>query len=274
MGFTMKLADALREESIVIGSTAADKHAILKEIAKTAKKCRVLASVPEETVFKALENREALGTTGFGKHIAIPHCALEGVDEFVVGVIVHKDGVDFNSLDGQKVNVFVFIVGPKEQRNEHIHLLSKISRVLNNPDAVREILAGESALAVQETFLRFTVDEVDTKAGPEKSLFHVIVQAEDYFEDILQVFSEIDDCYASIIRADDTAHYLNRLPLFSGFFTDTMKGFNRIIIAVVPRTMTNESIRRINDIVGDIKMETGVLVLVQDVFYCSGSLSL
>ena len=269
----MKLINALREECIQIGSRAIDKRALLKEIAQCSKKSRVLSDFDENTIFTALENRESLGTTGFGKHIAIPHCFLEDIDEFVVGIVIHNKGVEFDALDGQKVNLCVFIIGPKAQRNEHIHLLSKISGVLNNNEAVSELLSEKTAVAVRETFLRFAIDEVDAKDIPEKSLFHIFVQNEDKFEDILQIFSEIERCSASIIKADDTSYYLNKLPLFSGFFSEHEKDYNRLIIAVVPKALANEVIRQIDAIGDDLNARPGIMVLVQDIFFWRGSLN-
>lgn len=269
----MKLVSALREECICFNSTAKNKENILREIAQCAKKSQLVSHYSEESIFNALKKREALGTTGFGKHIAIPHCSLDNVDDFIVGIIVHARGVDFNALDGEKVKLFVFIIGPKSQRNEHIHLLSKISRVLNNNDAVSELLQEKSAVAIRETFLRFAADEVDAKDIPEKSLFHIFIQIEDLFEDILQIFSEIDGCSVSIVRADDTSYYLNKLPLFSGFFSEKEKGFNRLIVAVVPKAMANEVIRQIDNITGDLNDRTGIMVTMQDIFFWRGKLN-
>ncbi len=269
----MKLVSALREECIKVGSKSRDKKSLLREIAQCAGKCQLLSQYDEDGIFNALDNREAVGTTGFGKHIAIPHCSLDDVDDFVVGIVIHDRGVDFDALDGEKVNLFVFIIGPKTQRNEHIHLLSKISRVLNSSEAVSELLKEKTAVAIRETFLRFAIDEVDAKDIPEKSLFHIFVQIEDKFEDILQIFSEIDGCSASIVRADDTSYYLNKLPLFSGFFSENDKGFNRLVIAVVPKTMANEVIRQIDNIAGGLNTNPGIMVMMQDIFFWRGSLN-
>jgi len=269
----MKLVDALREECVKVASKATDKKSLLREIAQVARRCKLLSHYDEDTIFNALDSREALGSTGFGKHIAIPHCSLDDVDDFAVGIVMHEQGVDFDALDGERVNLFVFIIGPRTQRNEHIHLLSKISRVLNNSEAIAELLKEKTAVAIRETFLRFAIDEVDAKDIPEKSLFHIFVQIEDKFEDILQIFSEIPGCSASIVRADDTSYYLNKLPLFSGFFSEKDKGFNRLIIAVVPKTMANEVIRQIDNVAGDLNTNPGIMVMMQDIFFWRGSLN-
>ena len=78
----MKLVNVLREECIVAGAVLSDKASALKAVAEASEKCDLLKAISAETILKGLEHREELGTTGFGKGIAIPHCRLEGVREF------------------------------------------------------------------------------------------------------------------------------------------------------------------------------------------------
>ncbi|MBD3314628.1 MAG: hypothetical protein GF344_02465 [Chitinivibrionales bacterium] len=105
-------------------------------------------------------------------------------------------------------------------------------------------------------------------------MLHIFVQIRDKFEDLLQIFSEIDDCSASVVEAADVGYYLNALPLFAGFLSDERKGYNRLIIAVVTKGLANEVIRRITTTVGDVDATTGVMVTVQEMAYCAGSLNL
>jgi len=49
-----------------------------------------------------LKDREEVGSTGFGNEIAIPHCVIDNISDFVVGVLVIPDGVDYNSIDGKR----------------------------------------------------------------------------------------------------------------------------------------------------------------------------
>ncbi|MFC1672505.1 PTS sugar transporter subunit IIA [Planctomycetota bacterium] len=98
----MDLSNILLEECVKIGTKARDKRSILKEIAKLARKSPVLEKVSEEKILKALDEREDLGSTGFGEGIAIPHCALDEVDRFIAGILTAPQGVDFDSLDGEE----------------------------------------------------------------------------------------------------------------------------------------------------------------------------
>jgi PTS system nitrogen regulatory IIA component len=268
----MTLLEVLREECIAIDRGPAGKEDILRLIAQKARQCSALREIAEQTIYDALNEREAVGTTGFGNGIAIPHCALEGIERFVVGIIVVPDGAAFDALDEKPVRVFVYIVGPAQKRNEHIHLLSSISRALSDEGAIAELLSATSPAAVRENFLRHTIDTLDTGDKTERSLFHVFLQDRDLLNEVLQVFYEIDGSSVSVLEANDASYFLHSLPLFSGFLSEKKKGYHKIIIATVRRALANETLRRLGAACGDPDQRSGVLVTVQDLVYCAGNL--
>ncbi len=268
----MTLLEVLCEECIAIDSNPKNKQDALRLIAGLARQSPTLKHIEEDAIFSALHQREKVGTTGFGNGIAIPHCALDGISAFVVGMVIDRNGASFDALDKNPVKVFVFIIGPKEKRNEHIHLLSSISRALNDDGTMQELLAANSPAAVRENFLRHTIDTLDKQDQTEQSLFHVFVQDRDLFNDILQVFSEIDHSSISVIDANDASYYMHALPLFSGFLSEKKKGYHKVIIAAVTRALANETLRRIGTVTGDPARRSGVLVTVQDLVYCAGAL--
>lgn len=266
------LLNVLRPECVAAGITLSDKSSALIQIAHIAKKSPVLKDVPEKDIVKGLEQREALGSTGFKGGIAIPHCRLGSVPDFVVGLISVPRGVDFDALDGERVKLIAFIIGPARESDEHIHLLSGISQVLNIPGAVKEMVAKPSSEALRESFLRRVRDEVDEGKDTGRHIFHVFVQNEDLFRNILQVFGGMESSSAVVLDAENTIAYLSKLPLFAGFWADQPRSFSRVIIALVTKRMTNETIRRIERITGPLKNCADVLVTVQNLFYGAGSL--
>ncbi|MCD6441520.1 MAG: PTS sugar transporter subunit IIA [Candidatus Marinimicrobia bacterium] len=270
----MNLYEILHEECIKVNFKPSDKISVLKEIAKLSKRNPVLDNKSEDEILQGLMDREQLGSTGFGNYIAIPHCALDGISDFVTGIITVPDGVDFESLDGKKTKLFVYIIVPKVRRNEHIRLLSKVSSVLNNLEKVNEILSGKSPSVVRESFLRHTVIEEEIRETKEYSLFYVIIQIEDKFNDVLEIFAGTDDCSVTVIEANDASKYLYSLPLFSSFWSNKDKGFNRVIIAGVKKSLSNEVLRKINMVIEDLEEKSGIMVLVHDVFYFNGSLNI
>jgi len=268
----MNVFEIFRLECISVGVELKEKADALNTIARIAKKCKNFDNVSEEQIAQALEEREKIGSTGFGKGIAIPHCRLKDVSEFGVGIITLKEGVDFDALDGEKVFLIVFIVGPDLETNEHIRILSIISRALRIPGMVDEILAQNDPESVYESFSRYLRDYVKTREGKEKQLCHVFVQDEELFKDVLQVFASMETGSVSVIEAKNTREYLARMPLFAGFWSDSHLGFSRIISAVIDKSLINETIRAIESITGSLENRTDIMVTVQNIFYAAGSL--
>ena len=268
----MNIFEIFRLECISAGLEIKNKADALQEVTRVAKKCHVLDNVSHESIKKSLEERENLGSTGFGKGIAIPHCRMTDVSEFVVGLITVPEGIDFDAIDGEKVHIIFFIIGPLLNTNEHIRILSILSRTLNIPGVADEILGRNNPESIYESFLRYIRDHVDTKDHKAKQLLHVFVQDKDIFEDILQVFASVETSSMAIIEGKNSREYLSKMPLFAGFWGDSYLGVNRIITAVIDKSLTNEILRNIENLTGSLDKRTDIMATVQDIFYTAGSL--
>lgn len=269
----MDILHVVRRECVASSVTVADKAAIIHEIARLAAAVPALAGTTEQEIETGLLEREKIGSTGFGKGIAIPHCRLESAKEFVVGVVSVPDGVSFDSLDGGDVRLLVFIVGPARASSEHIRILSTTSRVLSSADAVEEMVAAQSDEALHESFARHLGDEPRAAAGEEKSLFLVVVQEEELFRQILEVFGATEPRFTAVLEAENAGSYLAKVPLFAGLWADNPRTFSRVIISLARKRMTNELVRRIEAVAGPLSKSDSVLVTVQDVFFSGGSLT-
>ncbi len=269
----MNLSEVLRVECIHVNVQLENKDASLQEIAKAAMNCSTLQGVvTEDQIYEGMVAREELGSTGFGDGIAIPHCRLSGVPEFVVGMLTIPDGVDFEALDEQDVRLIVFIVGPDTESKEHVRVLSGISQVLSIPGAIDEMVKLSTPEAVVESFLRHVKDEVDTHAHDSKNLMQLFIQEEDLFQDVLKVFTGAESCSFVVVESQNASSYLASMPLFAGFWSDSHVGFSRVIVASVEKKLTNEMIRRIERITGSLDERNDLMLLVQNVYYASGSL--
>lgn len=269
----MGILESLKEEYVAIRQNADSKPEVLRAIASTVAEASDMP-VSAERIAQALQEREDLGSTGFQNGVAIPHCALEEVQDFSVGLFVYPDGIDFGSFDGKATRVLVYIVGPASKRDEHVRLLASVSRILNNPDIVSELTAASTPTALRESFLRHAAETVEATEEMQRSLFHVFIQREELFQDILQVFSEVNQCSIAVLEAGDASQHLHAMPLFAGFWSSEGKNYHRIVLAVVPRNLANETLRRLGTLVGDVNSAKGIMITIQDLFYCSGSLML
>ncbi len=271
----MDLQKILCKDSVAIDDSLKDKDAVLHKIADMAVQCSGLKKYKPEELFNKLTEREELLSTGIGKGIALPHCTLDDLDDFVIGILVVPSGVSFKAIDKKKVKLFIFIFAPKAKRNDHISYLARISQILQPKDAVEDIVKQTDPEKVYEMFSTRVAlkEEPEQKPGIENTLFHVFVQIEDTFEELLQIFSEIAKAHVSIIDVNNPGYYLHALPLFASFWNESDKGFNKIILAVVPKKLANEVLRQVKAIMGIQKNEDGILVITNDVTYFSGSLN-
>lgn len=100
-------------------------------------------SVDAEKVERVLVEREALQSTGIGDGVAIPHGALAEVNSQIAALLIVPEGLDFDAIDNNKVNLLFALVGPKRATGEHLKTLARISRLLRNK-GFRERLINSS----------------------------------------------------------------------------------------------------------------------------------
>ena len=269
----MNLSEVIGPEFVGVNETIGSKADALRRIAEFAKKSPVLAGVELESIYGALQDREQIGSTGFGDGIAIPHCRFAGITDFVVGMITVEKGVDFDSVDGKPVRIVAFIIGPESETTRHLKLLSALSLALSSEPTRAAILAAATPQSLILAFGQDSAGGVVPEQLGERRLFQVVVQDESIFERLLEVFEGMDGTSATVIESRNSASYLARLPLFASLLSDAPGAFNRIIVATVGRAISNEAVRRIESVAGPLDDRNDILVVVQEIHYAAGGLS-
>ncbi|MBN1442564.1 MAG: PTS sugar transporter subunit IIA [Planctomycetes bacterium] len=107
----------------------------------------------EEEIYQAIAEREKLLSTGFGLGLAIPHAKLQVVKDFIVGLGVHRRGVDFDSLDKEPVRILVMILGPEQQQDDYLKVLSRVTAFLR--DNREKLLSLKTADAIYDLTLDY-----------------------------------------------------------------------------------------------------------------------
>lgn len=262
------MIDSLRTESIQVGTGAQDKSGILKEISLLAKKSDLLKEISAGEIEEALVEREELVSTGLTGGIAIPHCSFDGLDDFVVGLIVSREGLDFEAMDGNVSKLFFFIVGPKEKRNKHIKILSSISKMSKDTELINKLVNAENSDEVAALLVR--EEEEAPQNSVEKVQFVIHLQKEDLFYDVLEILSSEVEGDVSVMDGSTAGSYLHRLPLFSSFWNEKAGSFCKIIVAVIDKQLMNDTIRRLNMIMPDNR--EGIIITVHNLLYFEGHL--
>jgi len=101
-----------------------------------------------ETVLKRMLEREALGSTGFGRRIAIPHARLPGLNRPVAVFIRLDSPVEFDSADGQPVDIVFGLLSPEGAGATHLHALAAISRMMRDERMHEALIEAPGAEAL------------------------------------------------------------------------------------------------------------------------------
>ena len=138
----MKIIDLLDDRSILLDGRVADKKAALDRMVELMDASGKLRD--KETYRQGVYAREQEGSTGIGEGIAIPHCKSDAVIKPGLAAMVVKDGVEFESLDGQPAHLFFLIAAPNTEDNVHLDVLSRLSVLLMDEDFTNKLRQATS----------------------------------------------------------------------------------------------------------------------------------
>lgn len=147
----MKIADFLSKKAVTADLKAAKKEDVLKELVDLLAVSEDIEKKNRNKLVEQLMNREALGSTAIGQGVGIPHAKSECVNKLVAGFGISQRGVDFDSLDGEKVYIFFLLIAPIDSAGPHLKALARISRLLKDKyfrDSLKECKDEKSILKI------------------------------------------------------------------------------------------------------------------------------
>jgi PTS system nitrogen regulatory IIA component len=113
-----------------VGTVKADtKHEILDLLAQ---RFAATYQLDAAEVLERLEERERLGSTGFGRGVAIPHARVSGIKRPVAALLRLAEPADFDAADGMPVDLVFGLLSPENAGVAHLHALAAISRVVRD----------------------------------------------------------------------------------------------------------------------------------------------
>ena len=146
----MKFSDFIQVGAIKADLASDEKEGIIRELVESLVESAVIKAEDCESILRAIMKREELGSTGIGKGIAVPHTKHPSVTKLVGTVGVSADGVDFNSLDGDKVQLLFLLISPPDRPGDHLRALENISRQLRDDTFCRFLKQARSAIDIQQ----------------------------------------------------------------------------------------------------------------------------
>lgn len=125
----MEFAKLLKPEAVKVITSASSKKRLFQDVGDLAEQAYGL---PASDVVEALLVREALGPTGVGHGVALPHARLLGIDEVVGAFVLLDKPIDFGSVDNQPVDIAFALFAPVNAGVEHLKALALVSRTLRD----------------------------------------------------------------------------------------------------------------------------------------------
>lgn len=268
----MKLIDAVAVESIEISLRARTKEDLFTEMAALLKKNPALESVDTSTVLKALKEREKTATTGVGKEVGIPHGKLMGLSGIAAAIGVSKRGIEYGSVDGLPVRFVVAMVAPPEEARDYLRILAKVARLLSDPSFTETLITASSRTEIHDRIRTMEAASTAVATTEEQRLLLFELRDPDYFDAVVEYFTEIGGTSATVLDARNVEGFLTRVPLFSDFsrvFTEG-QAFGHIFLLTIDKGAVERFVAGLEDIVGDFAEEGRGIVVTFPIDYVKG----
>ena len=138
----MEFSKLLKPEAVKVLTSASSKKRLMQDIGELVQSAYGLEA---DHVVEALNVREALGPTGVGHGVALPHARLEGIDKVVGAFVLLDKPIDFSSVDRQPVDIAFALFAPDDAGVEHLKALALVSRTLRDTAICTKLRANHNA---------------------------------------------------------------------------------------------------------------------------------
>jgi PTS system nitrogen regulatory IIA component len=139
----MHITNLLTIDRIACQQDLASKKRVLEALAGLLASSS--PSLTEADIFDSLLNRERLGSTGLGTGVAIPHGRMSGIDAPIGAVLTLRNGVDYDAIDHQPVDLLFALVVPEASTDEHLQILATLARMFSDRKLCESLRESQDA---------------------------------------------------------------------------------------------------------------------------------
>jgi PTS system nitrogen regulatory IIA component len=147
----MLLEEIIKPDSVLCNAHARSKKHCLEILSELL--VRSFPGIAAEHIFERLIERERLGCTSLKKGVAFPHCRVEGLESSTAAMIKLSEAVDFDSADGESVDLVFGLLVPKKLDDTHLADISMITSVLSNDDLRERLRESGSSSDLYDALL-------------------------------------------------------------------------------------------------------------------------
>jgi mannitol/fructose-specific phosphotransferase system IIA component (Ntr-type)/F0F1-type ATP synthase epsilon subunit len=140
----LRLSDHLAVDRVKMSMEAEDRWQAIDELVGCLAESLDLSERGRKNVREQIVSREEMMSTAIGGRVAIPHCANYNVDGVAMALGISREGIDFQALDNQLVNVVILTAIRRSEFNVYVRTLGSIARLFNRTDVLDEVLACDT----------------------------------------------------------------------------------------------------------------------------------
>ena len=145
------MIEALIDSSVILESLQnADKGDALNEVVDAMIEAGCIQKADRKHVVKQIADREALGSTGIGNGVAVPHVKNKRVKEISLALARSHEGIEYDAIDGQPVHTVFMILAPEDQADQHLQALRWISGLARNADFRRFVMTADGVDGIRD----------------------------------------------------------------------------------------------------------------------------
>ena len=137
----MNITELIVPDTVIPALRVGDKPQLLRELSQRAAK---LLAIDTHAILDALQTREALGSTGVGQGIAVPHARIAGLDHFFGLFARLERPIDFTAIDERPVDLVFLLLIPDQAGSDHLAALACVSRRLRDREAAAQLRAAKT----------------------------------------------------------------------------------------------------------------------------------
>lgn len=145
----MQVSELLELERISCNTHAASKKRVLEQLSELLADNQ--GDLTQIKVFDSLLSRERLGSTGLGHGVAIPHGRVKESDRTLLALIKLDQGIDYDAVDNQPVDLLFALLVPEHSTDEHLQLLSQLAEMLSDPALVERLRSATDSGSLLDT---------------------------------------------------------------------------------------------------------------------------
>jgi len=135
----MNILDYLDKDCVILGLKHKNKKNTTLNVIDHLVEKKKITKEDKKEISRAIFQREEMGSTAIGNHIAFPHARTNAVKDIVICIGISKEGIDFDSLDQEPVNIVALLLSNQKESGLHLKMLAFLARMLRDKYLVQRL---------------------------------------------------------------------------------------------------------------------------------------